>query len=66
MVILFNIVFVVFFFCLIEFIVKFVNYDKMKNNRKKLNGNVKLEIIDEEFLNRFLLLGDILNGVEVN
>lgn len=58
--------FVVFFFCLIEFIVKFVNYDKMKNNRKKLNGNVKLEIIDEEFLNRFLLLGDILNGVEVN
>lgn len=58
--------FVVFFFCLIEFIVKFVNYDKMKNNRKILNGNVKLEIIDEEFLNGFLLLGDILNGVEVN
>lgn len=58
--------FVVFFFCLIEFIVKFVNYDKMKNNRKKLNGNVKLGIIDEEFLNGFLLLGDILNGVEVN
>lgn len=64
--ILLNIVLAASFFRPTELTAKFANYDKMKNNRKKLNGNVKPEIIDEEFSNGSLLLGDTPNGVEVN
>lgn len=64
--ILLNIVLAASFFRPTELTAKFANYDKMKNNRKKLNGNVKPEIIDEEFSNGSLLLGDTPNGVELN
>lgn len=62
--ILLNIVLAASFFRPTELTAKFAKYDKMKNNRE--GGNVKPDIIGEEFHNGSLLLKDASNGVELN